>query len=116
MKFPARERVLYDPNPLGHVSCTFSFPRNLAIDNELPVSFQQALKDFPFLETEGSDGIASDRQDESSPRSMIYEFHSADRNVSIALGSSFLGIRTKDYDRWEHFREHITTAVRTLLQ
>ncbi|MBB5046147.1 uncharacterized protein (TIGR04255 family) [Rhodopseudomonas rhenobacensis] len=116
MKFPARDRVIYDPNPLAQVMCLISFPRILAIDNALPVSFQAALMaQFPFLETEAAEGGSTERADDKPLRSMIYEFHSADRVVSIALGSDFLGVRTKDYERWESFREYISLAIKTLI-
>ena len=116
MKFPARDRVIYDPNPLAQVTCIISFPRNLAIDQELPVSFQKAVMEkFPLLETEESEGNSVERSEGKSPPSMVYEFHSMDKTASIALGSDFLGIRTEDYERWEKFRDHIVMAVRTLL-
>lgn len=119
MKFPARERVLYDPNPLIQVICHISFPRILAIDHQLPVGFQEDLiEDFPFLETQEAPFAsgAQDRGEEKTPRSMIYEFYSSDRNVTIALGADFVGVRVYSYERWERYRDIIRTAVSTLLK
>ncbi|AMA55037.1 TIGR04255 family protein [Bradyrhizobium sp. CCGE-LA001] len=119
MKFPARDRVLYDPNPLIQVVCNVSFPRILAIDHELPVGFQQDLIEaFPFLETQEAPIVtgATERAEEKAPRSTIYEFYSSDRNVTIALGADFVGIRVLEYERWEKFRDHIRLAVSTLLK
>ncbi|NVN85974.1 MAG: TIGR04255 family protein [Rhodopseudomonas sp.] len=119
MKFPARERVLYEPNPLTQVICTIHFSRILAIDHELPVGFQQDLiQAFPFLETEEApiEKSSSERGEQRTPSSMIYEFNSADRDVTIALGADFVGVRTLKYERWEKYQENISTAVSTLLK
>lgn len=119
MKFPARDRVIYDPNPLVSVICQISFPRILAIDHELPVAFQQKLTDaFPLLETQEAQNAsdASDKAEGVGPRSMVYEFKSVEGDVAIVLGADFLGIRTTRYVKWEEFREHILTAIKTLLE
>ena len=117
MKFPEITRVLYGANPLVDVICHITFPRILAIDNELPVDFQEALiSRFPLLETKnvrkrGSDASA----DDDAGRGLTYEFASSDKQTMVVLGSDFLGIRTFQYERWEIFKEHIENAIRTLL-
>jgi uncharacterized protein (TIGR04255 family) len=114
MLFPDRKRVLYGDNPLVDVICHLSFPRVLAIDNALPVDFQNALVGtYPLLETKKFP--VATRSEKGPGRRLYYEFSTADRKVTIALGAEFLGIRAHKYERWEAFREHILTALRTLL-
>lgn len=115
MIFPERKRVLYGVNPLVDVICHISFPRILAIDNDLPVDFQSALVgNYPLLETQSVRRPATDA-DQQPGRGLIYEFSTSDSSVSIALGAGFLGVRTSKYVKWEMFREHVVTALRTLL-
>jgi uncharacterized protein (TIGR04255 family) len=97
------------------VICHISFPRILAIDNDLPVDFQNALVGgYPLLETQSVRRPPA-APDEQPGRGLIYEFSSADNEVSIALGAEFLAVRTSKYERWEAFREHVVIALRTLL-
>lgn len=115
MLFPDRRRVLYGGNPLVDVICHLTFPRLLAIDNALPVEFQNALVgSYPLLETKKMP--VSPRSEKEPGRGLYYEFSTADNAVSIALGADFLGIRSHKYDRWEAFREHVQTALLTLLR
>jgi uncharacterized protein (TIGR04255 family) len=115
MIFPDRGRVLYGANPLVDVICYVSFPRILAIDNDLPVDFQNALVgNYPLLETQSIRRPAA-AADQQPGRGLVYEFSSADNEVSIALGAEFLGVRTSKYEKWDAFREHVVTALRTLL-
>jgi len=115
MIFPDRRRVLYGENPLVDVICHISFPRILAIENDLPVDFQNSLVGkYPLLETKNIPRPLS-TGDQEPARGLIYEFGSADKEVTIALGAEFLGVRASKYQRWEAFREHVVTAIRTLL-
>jgi len=116
MLFPDRRRVLYGDNPLVDVICRISFSRILAIDSDLPVDFQSALVgDYPLLDTTSFRRAPTDAEPEPG-RGLIYEFQSANKEVTIALSPDFLAIRASKYQRWEAFREHIVTALRTLLQ
>jgi uncharacterized protein (TIGR04255 family) len=114
MIFPDSRRVVYEADPLVDVICYISFPRILAIDNDLPVDFQSALVgNYPLLETQSVRRPATAEQQPG--RGLVYEFSSADNEVSIALGADFLGVRTSNYQEWGAFREHVVTALHTLL-
>jgi uncharacterized protein (TIGR04255 family) len=116
MKFPDRPRVLYEANPLVEVNCFISFPRILALESELPVDFQNALvSKYPLLETQHLQRPATEGDTEPS-RLQVYEFRSADREVTIALSAEFIAIRVSSYRKWEVYREHVRTALLTLLR
>src|SRR5258708_12324597 len=51
MLFPESERVIYDKNPLQQVICQLRFPPILRINTEVPVAFQERVKqDYPFYQ------------------------------------------------------------------
>lgn len=119
MRFPERERVLYASNPLDDVVCQIFFPRILAIENELPVDFQNSLiADYPFLGTQESPMVTGSMEaaGEDATPTLVYEFSSLDKSVTVALSSRFLGVRAEKYERWENFRKHIEKAIGTLLK
>lgn len=117
MKFPDRERVIYALNPLTEVVCQVKFPRVLAIDRELPVEFQGALAGaYPFLETRNSITIrVAPAIEPELPPSLMYNFLTPDRTVTLTLASDYVAVRTEKYLRWEDFREHVRRAVDALL-
>jgi len=50
LRIPESPRVIYASNPLVDVICQVRFPRILRIDSELPVAFQEAIRDqFPLF-------------------------------------------------------------------
>jgi len=49
--FPESERVIYEKAPLVQVICQLRFPQILRIESQLPVEFQERIRDaFPILE------------------------------------------------------------------
>ena len=52
MRFPERDRFIYASNPLAEVVCQVRFPRVFEIEANLPVEFQNTIKEYyPLLET-----------------------------------------------------------------
>jgi uncharacterized protein (TIGR04255 family) len=46
MPFPEIERIVYRNNPLTEVVCQLRFPPILSIESELPVKFQDAIREM----------------------------------------------------------------------
>lgn len=116
MPFPECQRVIYKKNPLGEVICQLIFPPILKIDTEVPVAFQERVRNhFPnFSEVSALNlGFLSGVEDQiqpeppESPLCKNYEFSSEDQQWKINLTRSFVSLSTKQYTRWESFKEKL---------
>jgi uncharacterized protein (TIGR04255 family) len=111
MKLPDPERVIYKRNPLVDVVSQLRFPPILKIANEDPVQFQDAIRDaYPLLEIENSFVlIESDDQSIADPKKndITYKFSSEDLKWQISLNKNFLAFATKNYERYEDFKNRL---------
>lgn len=109
MRLPETERVIYKHNPLVEVVSQLQFPQILKIVNQDPVGFQDILRaDYPILEI--SRGVlVVDVMGERSPDAQrldpIYLFKSGDLDWQVSLGRNFIALTTKNYRRYEDFKE-----------
>ena len=94
MPFPECQRVIYKKNPLGEVICQLIFPPILKIDTEVPVAFQERVRNhFPnFSEVSALNlGFLSGVEDQIQPEPpepplcKNYEFSSEDQQWKINL-------------------------------
>jgi uncharacterized protein (TIGR04255 family) len=121
MRRATRKRTVYAANPLVDVVCQVRFPKNLAIEDRVPVEFQKSIGgDYPILETREGVQFAivvggSPEQLQPSHRSLIYQFANAERTKTIALSSDFISIGCHKYLNWEHFRADILVGLNALL-
>ena len=116
MPFPEVPRVTYAKNPLMKVLCQLRFPPILKIDSEIPVNFQDKVRnDYPFYQekslNEPPAEIKGQLPTEFVKRmfgngSKRYEFTSADKQWTVTLTKEFLALTAHDYKRWEEFTDH----------
>lgn len=128
--FPDAPRVLYRRNPLTQVICQLRFPTILRIDAEVPVGFQEQVRNiFPIytapadaplsglhlqfseemlrlLRSVGGNARAFQRQPSS--------FSTSDANWTITLGKESIALAATSYRRWEGFREFLDPAILAL--
>lgn len=128
MPFPEVTRVLYRKNPLDQVICQLRFPTILRIDAEIPAQFQERVRrDFPhFSETsELRVPVPLDLQEQIPPEALRqvlqpsgnknYGFSSEDGQWRINLTRTFIALTTKEYQRWERFKERLEIPLNALI-
>lgn len=115
MQLPDKERVIYQRNPLVEVVSQLQFPQILRIVNQEPVDFQDAIRaDYPILEiTRGV--LVVDVVGGESPNTQkldtVYHFKSEDLQWQASLSRSFVALTTKDYKRYEDFKQRFEKIV-----
>ncbi len=118
--FPESERVIYEKAPLIQVICQLRFPQILRIESQLPVEFQERIRDeFPILEK----ATATFPQPGLVPPEVIqalagtsYLFHKEDRQTTLTLASDSMSLTTLNYSRWEHFSEEFVIPFTALVE
>ena len=127
MPFPPAQRVLYRKNPLEQVVCQLRFPPILRIDAELPVGFQDRVRNaFPnFAEASKFKLEVPLAIGEQVPQEILrqviqsssiknYEFSSADGLWKVNLTRTFIALTTTKYERWESFRDRLILPLQAL--
>lgn len=108
--FSHEDRCIYHNNPLGEVICQLRFPEILTIGANLPVDFQEAIRDeFPLYSSRkempapklaGTPGNLTLQKQEPT---INYQFASADGVWRVNLTSKFISLACTRYTRWEDF-------------
>lgn len=103
-------RCIYRNNQLGEVICQLRFPEILTIGANLPVDFQEAIRDeFPLYSSRrempapkltGTPGNLAFQKQEPI---VNYQFASADSIWRVNLTSKFISLACSRYTRWEDF-------------
>lgn len=108
--FSTEDRCIYHANQLGEVICQLRFPEILAIAANLPVKFQEAIRDdFPqYLRRQENaaprvTGVPGHFSLENPPAVTNYQFTSANGLWRINLTSRFISLTCSRYTRWEDF-------------
>lgn len=116
MDFPEVDRVIYDNNPLAEVACEIRFPRILALDERIPVEFQEIIgADYPFVDTREIAQFTFGPVGDIAPvKRLQYDFITEDRQYTITLSSESITVATQNYQRWENFISHLKTALAAL--
>jgi uncharacterized protein (TIGR04255 family) len=120
VRFPESERVIYTTNPLVEVICQLRFPRILRIEADLPVSFQDLVRDgYPNLNEIPAPPLPSEVAravglDPGNIPSRTFQFADAENAWKIGLTSTFLALSTDRYVRWEDFRTRLKDALDVL--
>lgn len=123
MAFPEAPRVLYQKNPLVAVVLQLRFPTILRIDTEIPVAFQERIRNhYPIFQQQPAVNIV---QPSTSPvpvnvqfdiRSKAYNFMSADKTWIVSLTRDALSITASQYVRWEDFKAHFDAPLRAFIE
>lgn len=129
MPFPEKERIIFKKNPLDQAICQLRFPAILKIDTEIPVDFQEQVRDsFPvFSESNGLNTEISPEAKGTVPPEVLqhlirttvtknYEFISDDGLWKINLARTFLSLSTSKYQRWEKFKDKLNIPLKALIK
>jgi uncharacterized protein (TIGR04255 family) len=112
---------------LEEVICQLRFPTILRIESEVPAAYQERIRrQYPlFRESQGLEqqlAIAREviqkfGQNLSLPTSVrAFEFLTADEVWTVTLTREFLALTTRNYQRWEEFREYLKEPLNSLLE
>lgn len=121
MTFPHSDRVIFDKNPLEAVICQLRFPTILEIRTELPVKFQNMIRDgYPLYESDQLKLPAEisqvfERLPIPKPvPTVTHKFIAPDGSKVISLNSDFIAFTDTKYVRWERYSEAITRVQAAL--
>jgi uncharacterized protein (TIGR04255 family) len=129
MPFPeTQQKIIYRKNPLDRVICQLRFPPILKIDTELPVGFQERIRnDFPeFREKEEAIlPLPQIEQREIIPWDTLrnimptkiknYEFTSEDGLWRINLTRTFVALTSLKYERRSQFKQKLENPMKALI-
>lgn len=121
--FSNEDRCLYEKNQLGDVICQLRFPEILSIGANVPVAFQDAIRDeFPQYTalqeapapkiTGGPGHFALQNQ----PQTVNYQFTSADGRWRVNLTSRFISLACRRYTGWEEFAKKLDKPLAAFIK
>ena len=103
-------RCYYQSNQLGEVICQLRFPEILTISANVPVQFQEAIRDeYPQYSARKEappprlTGTPGNLTMENQPQVINYQFVSADGAWRVNLTSRFISLSCSRYTCWEDF-------------
>lgn len=116
-------RCLYLNNQLGDVICQLRFPEILSIGANIPVAFQDAIRDeYPqytaLQETPAPKltGAPGSFKVENQPATVNYQFVSEDGVWRINLTSRFISLACARYTSWEEFARKLDKPLVAFIQ
>lgn len=129
MPFPeTQQKIIYRKNPLDRVICQLRFPPILKIDTELPVRFQESIRnDFPeFREKEEAMLPLPQIENKQIPWDTLrnimpmkiknYEFVSEDGLWIVNLTRTFVALTSLKYERRSQFKQKLDTPMKALIE
>lgn len=121
--FSTENRCIYRHNPLTEVICQLRFPEILAIGANLPVAFQEAIRDeFPQYSARKEapapklTGTPGNLRLENAPEVINYQFVSADGVWRVNLTSKFISLACCRYSCWEDFAAKLDKPLAAFIQ
>ena len=112
--FSQEPRCLYRANQLGEVICQLRFPEILTIGANVPVAFQEAIRnDYPQYSARKETpapkltGTPGNLTLENQPSTINYQFVSADGVWRVNLTSTFISLACSRYTCWEDFAKKL---------
>lgn len=122
MRIKQSPRVRYQKNPLIEVVAQVRFPRILELDEQLPSTFQKAIRsEYPLFEiqeeliTISMQGQVKSLTEEPRKQS-IYHFISADNAWRVSLTSEFIALTCTKYEKWELFEPRFINALEKIVE
>ena len=119
----SENRCIYRHHQLGEVICQLRFPEILTIGANLPVEFQEAIRDdFPQYVAKKETlppkitGTPGNFSLENPPQTVNYHFISADGNWKVNLTSKFISLSCNRYTRWEDFAKKLDKPLTAFIQ
>ena len=121
--FSQEERCLYRKSPLAEVICQLRFPEILTIGANLPVDFQEAIReDYPQYSSRQEvapprlAGTPGNLQLQNQPATINYQFASADGVWRVNLTSKFISLTCTRYTRWEDFAKKLDKPLAAFIK
>lgn len=121
--FSTEGRCIYEANQLADVICQLRFPEILTIGANLPVDFQEAIrneypqyiakKETPAPKLTGTPGNLTVQK---QPEIINYQFTSADGVWRVNLTSRFISLTCSKYRCWEDFAKHLDKPLAAFIQ
>ncbi len=112
--FSYETRCIYRNNPLGEVICQLRFPEILAIETQLPVEFQEAIReDFPRYAARRE---PVKRPGAATNNAVNYQFSTADGQWRVNLTGNFISLSCSRYTRWEEFAAKLDHPLAAFIQ
>lgn len=116
-------RVRYRKNQLGEVICQLQFPEILTIEANIPVAFQEAIRDeFPHYSVRKEaplpklTGVPGNMHLEKQPQVNNYQFVSADGAWRVNLSCRFISLACSRYTCWEDFAAKLDKPLAAFIQ
>lgn len=121
--FSREDRCLYRANQLSEVICQLRFPEILAIGANLPVEFQEMIRDeYPKYTARKEiaapkiTGTPGNMSLENQPATINYQFTSADGAWRVNLTNTFISLACTRYTRWEEFAQRLDKPLAAFIQ
>ena len=121
--FSNESRCIYQNNQLAEVICQLRFPEILTIGANLPVDFQEAIRDeFPIYSSRKEipapklTGTPGHLNVEKQEPVINYQFASADGTWRVNLTSKFISLACTRYTRWEDFAKKLDKPLVSFIQ
>lgn len=121
--FSQENRCIYHKNVLGEVICQLRFPKILAIEANLPVAFQEAIRDeFPIYTCRKEapapklTGTPGNMQVENQTANNNYQFSSEDGAWRVNLTDNFISLSCSQYPFWEVFAKKLDKPLAAFIQ
>jgi uncharacterized protein (TIGR04255 family) len=116
-------RCLYQSNQLAEVICQLRFPEILTIGANLPVDFQEAIRDaFPVYSLNKEmlapriSGTPGNLNIEKQAPINNYQFASADGVWRVNLTSKFISLACTRYTSWEEFAQKLDKPLAAFIK
>lgn len=116
-------RCIYRSNQLADVICQLRFPQILTIQANLPVDFQEAIRDefpqfssrkeMPAPKLQGTPGNLNVQNQDPVTN---YQFTSADGVWRVNLTSGFISLACNRYTCWEDFARKLDKPLAAFIQ
>lgn len=121
--FSREERCLYRSNQLAEVICQLRFPEILTIGANLPVEFQDAIREeYPQFSRRQENaapkltGTPGHFSLENQPATVNYQFVSADGAWRVNLTSKFISLACSKYTCWEDFAKRLDKPLAAFIR
>ena len=121
--YSQEERCLYLNNQLGDVICQLRFPEILTIGANVPVVFQDAIRDeYPQYSAQQETpaprltGTPGNFQVENQPSTVNYHFVSEDGVWRVNLTSKFISLACTRYTSWEEFARKLDKPLAAFIK
>ena len=121
--FSTENRCIYRRNQLAEVICQLRFPEILTIGANLPVQFQEAIRDeYPQFHRRHENaapkitGAPGNFSLENQPAVTNYQFTSADGVWRVNLTSRFISLTCSRYTCWEDFAKKLDKPLAAFIR